>query len=125
MARCLGILLSLGPQSLNALAELAALPQSTTSRLVGRMEELGLVMRERQNHDSRSVRIDLLPAGRAAWNTPLALAHEKRIIAGLSDAEAKELRRLLTLIYEPSEESVVSQQKKESSFCEQSRDQRS
>src|SRR5580658_2300334 len=52
-----------GPRRITELAELEGLAQPTTTLLVKRLEELGLVRRERQADDGRVVLVSLQPAG--------------------------------------------------------------
>ena len=52
-----------GPQRITELAECEGLAQPTTTLLVKRLEELGLVKRERQADDGRVVLVSLRPAG--------------------------------------------------------------
>ena len=55
-----------GPRRITELAELEGLAQPTTTLLVKRLEELGLVRRERQADDGRVVLVFIEPAGRQA-----------------------------------------------------------
>jgi DNA-binding MarR family transcriptional regulator len=52
-----------GPRRITELAECEGLAQPTTTLLVKRLEELGLVKRERQADDGRMVLVSLEPAG--------------------------------------------------------------
>jgi DNA-binding MarR family transcriptional regulator len=52
-----------GPRRITELAELEGLAQPTTTLLVKRLEEMGLVRRERQADDGRVVLVSLEPAG--------------------------------------------------------------
>jgi DNA-binding MarR family transcriptional regulator len=52
-----------GPRRITELAELEGLAQPTTTLLIKRLEELGLVRRERQTDDGRVVLVSLEPAG--------------------------------------------------------------
>ena len=52
-----------GPRRITELAECEGLAQPTTTLLVKRLEELGLVRRERQADDGRVVLVSLEPAG--------------------------------------------------------------
>ena len=58
--------LSSGPRRITDLAELEGLAQPTTTLLVKRLEERGLVTRERPANDGRVVLVQLSQAGRAA-----------------------------------------------------------
>src|SRR6202035_6103566 len=56
-----------GPRRITELAELEGLAQPTTTLLVKRLEEMGLVRRERQADDGRVVLVSLEPAGLQAY----------------------------------------------------------
>ena len=60
-----GVLSSLadGPRRITELAELEGLAQPTTTLLVKRLEEMGLVKRQRQADDGRVVLVSVEPAG--------------------------------------------------------------
>ena len=66
--------LAAGPQRITDLAELEGLAQPTTTLLVKRLEERGLVRRERQTHDQRVVLVWLTETGEAALEDLRALA---------------------------------------------------
>src|SRR5882757_6901210 len=61
----LGLLrtLSEGPRRITELAELEALAQPTMTILIKRLEEQGLVQRERRSDDGRVVLVDLTKKG--------------------------------------------------------------
>jgi DNA-binding MarR family transcriptional regulator len=63
-----------GPQRITDLAELEGLAQPTTTLLVKRLEERGLVRRERQTRDQRVVLVWLTDGGKAALRDLRALA---------------------------------------------------
>ena len=63
-----------GPRRITDLAGLAGLAQPTTTLLVKRLDEQGLVRRERQTHDQRVVLVSLTDAGEAAFEQLRALA---------------------------------------------------
>jgi DNA-binding MarR family transcriptional regulator len=56
-----------GPRRITELAECQGLAQPTTTLLVKRLEQLGLVRRERQTDDGRVVLVSLEPAGLQAY----------------------------------------------------------
>jgi DNA-binding MarR family transcriptional regulator len=55
-----------GPRRITELAELEGVAQPTTTILIKRLEEQGLVKRERQSDDGRVVLVSPTPAGTAA-----------------------------------------------------------
>jgi DNA-binding MarR family transcriptional regulator len=66
--------LSEGPRRIGELAELEGLAQPTTTLLVKRLEDQGLVSRERLREDQRVVLVRLTDAGAAALEDFRALA---------------------------------------------------
>jgi DNA-binding MarR family transcriptional regulator len=72
--------LSGGPRRITELAELERLKQPTMTLLVQRLEQQGLVSRERQTDDGRVVLVNLTPAGSVALEDYRAQAR-----AALSD----------------------------------------
>ena len=58
--------LSYGPRRITELAAFERLAQPTMTQLVKRLEQSGLVIRERQPDDARVVLVDLTETGRAA-----------------------------------------------------------
>ena len=58
--------LSYGPRRITELAAFERLAQPTMTQLVKRLEQSGLVTRERQPDDARVVLVDLTETGRAA-----------------------------------------------------------
>lgn len=90
-----GVLNSLsdGPRRITELAELEGLAQPTVTLLVGRLEERGLVSRERDPADRRAVLVTASEAGSAALE---ALRRESRAmfrehIAAMHDHEVDSL----------------------------------
>jgi len=91
-ARLLSSLRS-GPQRITDLAELEGLAQPTTTLLVKRLEEQGLVRRERQTHDQRVVLVCLTDAGESALDDirTIAAARLRRRLDAMSDHQVKAL----------------------------------
>lgn len=90
-----------GPR-LSDLAERTSIEISTLSRVVGSMEESGLLSRTRASSDARAVTIRLAARGSdvAARLIPAARALEAGALAGLSAAEAAQLKALLRQVYD-------------------------
>ncbi len=82
------------------LAELAGADRTTIMPMLRSMERLGYVKRSRARHDRRAVEVHITARGRAQLRrlVPLAVAHEQRMVEGLSRAEQQELLRLLGLL---------------------------
>ena len=87
------ISLSSGPRRITDLAELDGLAQPTTTLLVKRLEEQGLVRRERQTHDQRVVLVCLTDAGESAVDDirTIASARLRRHLDAMSDRQVKAL----------------------------------
>lgn len=100
--RVLAVLLHDDRQRVGALAELTSIEFSTLSRLIDTLQRRGLVARTPAKDDARAVHVSLTARGRAIARRlrPQAVALEQRMIAGMSDAEIGDLRRLLDKLYE-------------------------
>jgi DNA-binding MarR family transcriptional regulator len=99
-----------GPRRITELAECEGLAQPTTTLLVKRLEELGLVIRERQADDGRVVLVTLEPAGlqaledfrvqfKALLRADLASTTDEHIEALVTATEA--LDSLIKLLQQP------------------------
>lgn len=98
MYRVLAALAEQGtPQRLGELAALASVETSTLSRLLGQMQRMGLVTRERPETNQRSLAVDLAPRGiaMAARLIPRAAHYEKTATGDLSKQEAALLKGVL------------------------------
>jgi DNA-binding MarR family transcriptional regulator len=87
--------LSDGPVRMSELAEDVTLSRGGATRLVARMEEAGLVVREIPPHDRRATFARLTPAGQAALDRAMPVhlaAVEERFGRHLDDAQAAALR---------------------------------
>jgi MarR family transcriptional regulator, transcriptional regulator for hemolysin len=94
------ILTSLMGESWSAqhhLARALRIEGPTLTRHLDGLEEAGLVLRTREQSDRRAVRVELTDAGRAkhAELRQAVIAFNRRLTAGLTDAELDELRGLL------------------------------
>lgn len=69
----------------------------TLTRHLDGLEEAGLVVRRREPHDRRAVRVELTNAGRAkhAELRQAVIGFNRRLTAGLGDEELEELRGIL------------------------------
>lgn len=90
------VALSAGPMRIGELADHLGLAESTTTRLVDRLEHLALAGRREDPSDRRSVDVELSPAGQrvagAVGRTRRELLAE--ILGALSPKERQELVRL-------------------------------
>ena len=85
------------PQRLGELSALTSVEASTLSRLLGQMQRMGLVTRERPERDQRSLAVDLAPQGvaLAARLIPRAAYYERIATGDLSSWEAERLKEVL------------------------------
>ena len=102
MWRVLIALFQQGSQPTGVLSEDTSINLSTLSRLVGRMQDKGLVTRTRGDDDARSVIVELTTKGKATTKKvlPIATALEAEATTDFTEAELKTLRRLLVKLYE-------------------------
>jgi DNA-binding MarR family transcriptional regulator len=75
-------------------------PAAAVTRLVDKLEQAGLVRRERVGTDRRQVLVHITPSGldKLAELDPLVTAVDAGVTAALSDAELQEFNRLLGLV---------------------------
>ena len=101
MWRVLGVLHAKGGQSAGELAALTSINLSTLSRLAARMEDRGLIRRQRHGEDARSVVVALTADGRRRTEKliPEAAALEEDAAAGFSPNELATLKALLVRLY--------------------------
>lgn len=93
-SRILFALAENGPMKVGQLVDLMALPQSTISHQLKRMEKSGLLIRTRSETDNRSVEVRTTEQGRAATRVCTALSDA--IIERLNDEfDAGEMRVLI------------------------------
>jgi DNA-binding MarR family transcriptional regulator len=80
-----------------ALMRTALVTSGAITQRLDRLEEKGLITRERSDADGRAVVVTLTDAGRAALDAALPdhLETERALIAGLTDADREQLTRLL------------------------------
>ena len=78
-----------GPRRITELAETESLAQPTVTKVVDRLQERALVVRERSAADGRVVLVSISPAGREQVETSRRQVHAlmRDTVAGLSDAE--------------------------------------
>ena len=86
-----GLLVTLldGPRRITELAETEALAQPTVTKVVDRLQQRALVVRERSIADGRVVLVSIAPAGREQLETSRrqVQALMRDTVAGFSDAE--------------------------------------
>lgn len=94
--------LSDGPLSVTELARIALRKQPMVSRNVDRMAQLGLLRRDVDVADRRSIRISLTPKGQRLVRTlqTLAKEHEAAVLEPLGGANARALMTMLTRLIE-------------------------
>ena len=91
-----------GPMKVGKLATLMALPQSTISHQLKRMEKNGLIHRTRSNTDERTVHISVTESGEKATQvcTNLSNLLQARISREFSSEELLELTNGLKRVFE-------------------------
>lgn len=84
--------------SINELVSYAMIEQSTVSRLITRMEEDGLVRRDRVDKDGRVRSISMTAKGREIYDKvqSITLAHAERALINLTEEEKTVLERLIS-----------------------------
>lgn len=101
MYRALAVLRQTGTKTLGELSVMVSKEQSTLSRIVGQMEDLGLVTRVRPKENARIVLIDLTEDGArlAEELMPIAIHFEETLTHGLTEKEVQDLKRMLKQVY--------------------------
>ena len=96
-ARVMRVLLNHPGIRPGALSERTAVDNSTLSHMLRRLEQAGLLVRERAADDERSVSLHLTRQGRtvAGFCQESSRRHEANLLRPLSAEEAAQLRRLL------------------------------
>lgn len=100
--RVLAALRERNGQRLTELACRTSIEISTLSRLVGSLEANGLVTRDRDAEDARAIAIRLSAPGEAltARLTPAAETLEHTALAGLTEADARQIKAILHRVYD-------------------------
>lgn len=96
------LVLAAAPLTLSQLAERHCCGKSNVTQLVDRLEADGLVARESDPDDRRTVRATVTPAGRAAYEraSVILAEHERTIDAQLGSGPRAELARGLRALRE-------------------------
>lgn len=110
MWRVMAVLASNGSQRQIDLADLTSIEASTLSRLVTRLQRMGIVTRTRSTQSNREVVVRLSARGNTlvARLIPIARQYETAAIAGLSPDELAALKRCLRLVYDNMKSRRVS-----------------
>jgi DNA-binding MarR family transcriptional regulator len=105
MSRVLLALWQHGDQRLRQLAEMTSIEASTLSRMMVAMEQRRLVQRQRSDNDGRALNLRLTRKGEAMTERiiPLARQYGRMAVRGLSDAEVRQLKRMLVKMYSSME----------------------
>jgi DNA-binding MarR family transcriptional regulator len=92
----------MGPSLVGELGDRLGLNSAGTTGLVSRLEQRGLIQRERCPQDRRATRLQLTGQGRdvAAQARPIVAECAKRLTEGLSTTEAALVTRFLTGVAE-------------------------
>ena len=88
-ASVLGITTRLGPLSLAELTELEGINPTMMSRVIGKLDEYGLINRLRDPDDFRAARVEVTPMGRAVYERIAAerSAVISESVSGLPDGQ--------------------------------------
>ena len=88
--------------SYKELGERTLITKGTLTGVIERLEQKGLVLRERSSDDKRSFYVRLSDAGEATFRDvfPKVVAHGKQLFAGFGDAEFDELEGTLRKLRE-------------------------
>jgi DNA-binding MarR family transcriptional regulator len=92
-----------GDRTVNELAQLTGVELSTLSRLLSRMDTMGLLTRRRDGADGRSVNVSLTPKGRklALQHQPVYFKdYETILMKGFSPDDAKLFREMVVRMLE-------------------------
>lgn len=91
-----------GERRVGDLVKLTAIEPPTLSRLLGMLEERGLLERRRVQPDTRGVAVSLLPAGRHVFEETIesALEAEAMLTEGFTHAERLRLQSYLTRMFD-------------------------
>jgi DNA-binding MarR family transcriptional regulator len=89
----------------NTLAERLALDRTTTSAIVLKLEQLGLIERDVNASDRRARILRLAPAGVALHDAhrPKAQAAQQRVLSVLTPTERKQLVEMLTRVIDANQ----------------------
>lgn len=106
--RVLAVLWSSSPLKFGQLAQLTALPPSTLSRVLNKLEDEGLVVRSTSKEDARAVTVSPTPRGLAEVKRILPHAQKLQSVAlrGFSADEAEFLIRMLKRVYDNVDQSI-------------------
>ena len=91
------------------LARLALVEQSRLTKIIAQMEARGLLRRQNDPDDGRRVRVFLTPEGQNLVDllVPLARAHEKKLLAQLSNTDATNLKPMLKALLKTLQDPVA------------------
>lgn len=98
--RVLAVLHSGHGNRIGDLSKHTVIEQSTLSRVIDQMERDGLVMRRPLENDNRVIEVHLTDRGRQTYAEvlPIALAHYRRAIGGMSRQQRAALTQLLRTV---------------------------
>lgn len=90
-----------GGQRVGQLAAMTSIEVSTLSRLLGAMEEKGLVLRQRSDEDARTVTVGLTELGARLTGQiiPTALHYEEVALQGFAPRETAALKAMLARVF--------------------------
>ena len=95
--------------SAREVAERTAMDKVAVSRALARLIEAGRVRRHTADHDKRQSVLELTPKGWKVYDevAPLALEHERRLLAHLNAEEQRWLTRILERLWKAELEEIA------------------
>lgn len=99
--RVMTVLALNGAATVNQLAEIASIDQSTLSHILRRLTRVGLINKTRQKHDHRSVIVAPSEKGRPLAKRCLdtAIVHHRLLTRGLTPSQIRVLEKALDRLY--------------------------
>ncbi|WP_420477151.1 MarR family winged helix-turn-helix transcriptional regulator [Noviherbaspirillum sp. ST9] len=84
-------------QTIGELGAYAGIDMGAMSRLIGRLEEKGIVRRTRSDTDKRAMIVELAPMGRNLYPQiePILIDINRRFLQGFSAEESEQLQKML------------------------------
>lgn len=84
-------------QTIGELGAYAGIDMGAMSRLIGRLEEKGIVRRTRSESDKRAMLVELTPSGRRLYPQiePILVGINNRFLQGFSPQESEQLQKML------------------------------
>lgn len=104
--RCMAVLGRFGANTATGICERTAMDKVTVSRATSSLLKKNLISHKTDPEDRRRTILNMTTIGRRIHDqiVPLALAHEKRLLAGLNASEVEQFNHLLSKLEEHIDE---------------------